>query len=117
MAKHFSALRRSLPNQRMTARLRTNMPLTPLETVEQALAGAEDFDGLAQSIMASARANWFVGTGPSVIAELTAFAARHGVDEVMISPISGSYDGEPMDAATGRAQTLELLAAEAARAD
>src|SRR6187431_123375 len=101
---------RSLPYQRMTARLRTNMPLTPLETVEQAIAGADEFDGLAQSIMASARANWFVGTGASVTAELTAFAARHGVDEVMISPISGSYDDEPMDAATGRAQTLELLA-------
>lgn len=102
---------RSLPNQHMTARLRTNMPLTPLETVEQAVAGAADFDGVAQSIMASARANWFVGTGASVAAELAAFAARHEVGEVMISPISGSYDDEPMDAATGRAQTLELLAA------
>ena len=27
------------------------------------IAGADDFDGLAESIMASARANWFVGTG------------------------------------------------------
>jgi luciferase family oxidoreductase group 1 len=101
---------RSLPNQRMTARLRTNMPLVPLETVEQAVAGADQFDGVAQSIMASARANWFVGTGPSVLAELAAFASKHGVDEVMISPIAGSYDDEPMDAATGRLQTLELLA-------
>lgn len=101
---------RSLPNQRMTARLRTNMPLVPLETVEQAVAGADQFDGMAQSIMASARANWFVGTGSSVLAELAAFAAKHGVDEVMISPIAGSHDDEPMDAATGRLQTLELLA-------
>src|SRR6478609_5632295 len=90
---------RSLPNLRMMARLRTNRPLVALETVEQAIAGADEFDGLAQSVMASARANWFVGTGASVAAELTAFAARHGVDEVMISPISGSYDDEPMDAA------------------
>ena len=61
--------------------------------------------------MAGSRAKWFVGTGESVAAELTAFAARHGVDEVMISPIAGAYDGETTDAAPGRAQTLELLAA------
>ncbi|GAA1957613.1 LLM class flavin-dependent oxidoreductase [Microbacterium deminutum] len=102
---------RSLPNQRMTARLRMSRPLVAMETVEQALAGADEFDGLADSLMASARANWFVGTGDSVAAQLAVFAARHDVDEVMISPIAGAYDGEPMDAAAGRAQTLELLAA------
>ena len=50
-------------NLRMTARLRTNKPLVALETVEQAIAGAGDFDGLGESFMASARAKWFVGTG------------------------------------------------------
>lgn len=103
---------RALPNLRMTARLRTNRPLVPLETVEQSIAGAADFDGLGDSFMASARANWFVGTPEAVAGELRAFAAQHGVDEVMISPIAGSYDEEPMDASPGRAQTLELLAAE-----
>ena len=44
-------------------------------------------------------------------AAVTAFAAAHGVDEVMISPVAAAYDAEPMDAATGRARTLELLAA------
>jgi hypothetical protein len=29
----------------------------------------------------------------------------------MVSPVSGAYDGEAMNAATGRVQTLELLAA------
>jgi hypothetical protein len=29
----------------------------------------------------------------------------------MISPIAGAYDAESTDAATGRVQTLELLAA------
>ncbi|MCH6231526.1 LLM class flavin-dependent oxidoreductase [Microbacterium sp. CFH 31415] len=103
---------RALPNLRMTARLRTNRPLVPLETVEQSIAGAADFDGLGDSFMASARANWFVGTPAAVAGELTAFATAHGVDEVMISPIAGSYDSEPIDASPGRAQTLELLAAE-----
>ena len=102
---------RVLPQLRVMARLRQNKPLLPLETVEQAQAGASDFDALGAQIMAGARAKWFVGTGESVAAELTAFAARHGVDEVMISPIAGAYDGETTEAAPGRAQTLELLAA------
>jgi len=105
---------RALPNLRMTARLRTNRPLIPLETVEQAIAGAADFDGLGDSFMASARANWFVGEPTAVASELRAFAATHGVDEVMISPIAGAYEDEPMDASPGRVQTLELLGAELA---
>lgn len=104
---------RGLPQLRMMARLRTNMPLTPLETIEQ--AQAEPFDGMARSMMEQQRATWFVGTGPSVAAELTAFAARHGVGEIMISPIAGAYDAEPMAEAAGRAQTLELLAASLTR--
>jgi alkanesulfonate monooxygenase SsuD/methylene tetrahydromethanopterin reductase-like flavin-dependent oxidoreductase (luciferase family) len=96
----------------MTARLRTNRPLIPLETVEAAQAGAADFAGLGESFMASARAKWFVGTAEAVASDLRSFAARHGVDEVMISPIAGSYENEPQDAAPGRLQTLELLAAE-----
>lgn len=103
---------RALPNLRMTARLRTNKPLVALETVEESIAGAADFAGLGETFMASARATWFVGTADAVASELRAFAARHGVDEVMISPIAGSYDSEPMDASPGRVRTLELLAAE-----
>ncbi|MBN9169640.1 MAG: MsnO8 family LLM class oxidoreductase, partial [Microbacterium sp.] len=100
---------RALPQLRMMARLRTNRPLVPLETVEQAKA-ATDFDAMADSIMASARAKWLVGTGESVAAEVREFARRWEVDEIMISPVAGSYDAEPMDAAPGRAQTLELVA-------
>ena len=103
---------RALPQLRMMARLRMNLPLTPLETVEQAQAAASATDPAAASIMAAARATWFVGAGPDVAAGLRAFAAQHDVDEVMISPIAGAYDDEPMDAAPGRVQTLELLAAE-----
>ena len=40
-----------------------------------------------------------------------AFADRYGVDEVMLSPVAGAYDAEPNDVPTGRAQTLELIAA------
>ena len=42
---------------------------------------------------------------------MAAFAARHGVDEVMISPVAAAYEGEPLDGSAGRARTLELLVA------
>jgi luciferase family oxidoreductase group 1 len=100
---------RALPQLRMMARLRSNMPLIALETVEY--AQANPFDARAGASMDAARASWFVGTGESVAAELSAFAAKHGVDEVMVSPIAGAYDAEPLDSADGRAQTLELLSA------
>ncbi len=102
---------RAVPQLRMMARLRQNRPLTALESVEQAQAAASDFDALGGQIMAGARAKWFVGTGDSVAAELRAFAEQWGVDEVMISPVAGAYDAEPMDAAPGRVQTLELVTA------
>lgn len=99
---------RALPQLRQFARLRTNKPMRPLETVEEALAA--ESDGLEQSMIAQNRSRWFVGTGSDVRAQLTEFAAKHGVDEVMISPAAGSYASEPLDASHGRIQTLELLA-------
>lgn len=101
---------RALPQLRMMVRLRTNQPLTPLETVERAREGVASADTTARSIMDAARAMWFVGTGEKVASDLHAFAARHGVEEVMISPVAGAYEAEPLDAASGRAQTLELVA-------
>nr|WP_274637024.1 LLM class flavin-dependent oxidoreductase [Microbacterium bovistercoris] len=100
---------RALPQLRSMARLRTNKPMQPLETVEEAQAGA--LDGMAQTIVDAMRAKWLVGTGDEVGAALRAFADRWGVDEVMVSPIAGSYAGEPLDVAPGRVQTLELLTA------
>jgi len=103
---------RSLPQLRMMARLRTGKALTALETVEQARAALiAEGDAQAESIMAAARSRWLVGTGADVRTQVAGFAARYGVDEVMISPVAGAFDGEPMDAATARVQTLELLAA------
>ncbi|MFJ6653454.1 LLM class flavin-dependent oxidoreductase [Microbacterium sp. NPDC091313] len=99
---------RALPQLRMMARLRTNRPLVPLETVEQ--AKADPWDGLSTTIMDAARAKWFVGTGDTVRTELASFAERWGVDEVMISPVAGAYDGEPLETAPGRIRSLELLA-------
>ena len=103
---------RALPQLRMMARLRTGKALVALETVEQARAAlAVEADVQTESVMAAARSRWLVGTGDEVRAQLTEFASRYAVDEVMISPVAGAFDGEPMDDALARVQTLELLAA------
>ncbi|MGN8027488.1 LLM class flavin-dependent oxidoreductase [Microbacterium sp. 22242] len=105
------AAERAIPQLRMMARLRLNRPLTALETVEQARAAlAANPDPQEEQIHAAALANWFVGDGASVRRELEAFAAKHGVDEIMISPLAGSYGAEDPDRTPGRTQTLELLA-------
>jgi len=101
---------RMLPQARMMARLRGGRPLTALETVEEA-AAAEADDRLATPLIDALRRRWFVGTGEQARGALSAFADRYGVDEVMVSPVAGAYEAEPMDVPTGRLQTLELLAA------
>jgi hypothetical protein len=90
-------------------RLRSGRPATPLETVEQARAAEPD--PAVDDLAARMRPRWFVGTGPEVLASLTALAQQHGLDEVMISPIAGSFESEPLDSSPGRIQTLEQLAA------
>lgn len=100
---------RALPQLRMMSRLRLNKPLTALETVEEAASAVSD--AATDEIVTSTRARWFVGTGESVAAEVRDFAARWGVDEVMLSPVAGAYDAEPLDLPGGRVQTLELVAA------
>ncbi|WP_226531212.1 LLM class flavin-dependent oxidoreductase [Microbacterium paraoxydans] len=99
---------RALPQLRMMARLRLNQPLRALETVEEALAA--ETDPQTEEVVQAARSRWFVGTGESVAAEVRAFAERHGVDEVMLSPVAGAYESEPKDSPLGRAQSLDLIA-------
>ncbi len=106
----------ALPQARMMARLRGNRPLGPLETVEEA-AAAEQTDGLAAPIWDGLRTRWFIGTGETVATGLARFAEQHGVDEVMISPVAGAYDADPMDEPTGRRRALQLIADARPQAD
>ena len=101
---------RALPQVRMMARLRSNRPLTALESVEEA-AAAEAVDHLAAPFIDAMLARWFVGTGDEVAASVREFATAHGVDEIMLSPVAGSHDDDAMDAAPARVQTLELVSA------
>ena len=102
------AHRLSLPFQHMMARLRTNAEPTALPTVEQAQTlplplSAADFAALRQP--------WFVGSAEDVAERLVAFAAGHGVDEVMVQPVAGAYAAEPADRTQARERTLTSLAA------
>ncbi|WP_127794543.1 LLM class flavin-dependent oxidoreductase [Agromyces sp. LHK192] len=101
---------RALPHLRSMARLRSNRPMRPLETIEEALAAPRD--SIGEELIAGMRRRWIIGDAAGAAAEVRALAARAGVDEVMISPIAGAHDGEPADAAPGRVQTLALLAGE-----
>jgi luciferase family oxidoreductase group 1 len=100
---------RALPQLRSMARLRSNLPMRPLETVEEAEAAPHD--SIGEELIAAMRRRWIIGDAEESAAELRRLAERHGVDEVMVVPIAGSYEGEAADATPGRVQSLELLAA------
>lgn len=99
---------RALPQLRSMARLRSNLPMRPLETVEEALAAPHD--SIGEELIAAMRRRWIIGDADASATELRRLAERHGVDEIMVVPIAGSYDREPVDGTPGRVQTLELLA-------
>lgn len=99
---------RALPQLRAMARLRTGRSMRALETVEEALADSPD--PVMSSTIETMRERWLIGDPETASAELRALTEAHGVDEVMLVPVAGSRDDEPLDATPGRAATLELLA-------
>ena len=101
---------RALPNLNQMARLRTGKPLGPLERVEEAEAYARD--GAEQRLVEVMRGRWVVGDAAGAAAQIRELATRFGVDEVMISPASGSRLDEPAHRTPARERTLELLAKE-----
>ncbi|WP_395245414.1 LLM class flavin-dependent oxidoreductase [Agromyces sp. MMS24-K17] len=102
------AAERALPQLHSMARLRLNRPMRPLETIDEALAAPAD--SLADDLIERMRTRWIIGDAEQGAAQVRRLAERHGVEEVMVSPIAGSYANEPADATPGRVQTLELLA-------
>ena len=85
--------------------------MSAVETVEQAQRGlAGSGDAEERTLIDGIRSTWFVGDTATVRSDLAAFAAQYGVDEIMISPVAGAYDAEPLDETIGRVRTIELLA-------
>jgi luciferase family oxidoreductase group 1 len=82
--------------------LRTQLSVEAAERVEL----PEEHRRLA----AEMRSRWVVGTPESALAELEQLAETYEVDEVMIHPVTGSYETDPLDRAPSREATIELLA-------
>ncbi len=102
------AARLALPFQHNMGRLRTNLPPIALPTVEE----AEVLDlPLPPADFRAVREAWFIGTADSVAEQLVDFAARYEVDEVMVQPVAGDHDADPLDRTIARERTLEQLAA------
>ncbi|MFD4421346.1 LLM class flavin-dependent oxidoreductase [Agromyces sp. NPDC058484] len=101
---------RALPQLRSMARLRTNRPMRPLETIEEAQDAPAD--SIADELIAGMERRWIIADAAGAASEVRKLAERHGIDEIMVSPIAGSHEFEPTDAAPGREQTLRLLAGE-----
>lgn len=99
---------RALPQLRAMARLALSRPMAPMETVEA--AAAADVDEAMTPLIAGMRQRWIIGTADEAASGLQAMADAHGVDEIMVSPVTAARESEPLDGADGRTRTLELLA-------
>lgn len=88
--------------------LHTGQPLGPQRTVEE--AEAVEVPPEHERILAGMRARWVIDAPDAAARRLEAFAAEHGVDEVMVHPVAGAYAGTAPDRAPGREETLRLLA-------
>lgn len=100
---------RALPQARQFARMQTNQPMRPMETVDEAQSA--ESDPVMDAAVEKVQSRWLIGTPDRVAADVVAFTTTHGVDEIMLSPVAGAYEGEPFDSCVGREQTLTLLSA------
>jgi luciferase family oxidoreductase group 1 len=99
-----------LPNLHMMAKLRTGLPLTALDLVED--AQARTLPPQAEAIVDAGLAKSVVGTPQQAAQQIRALASQFGVDEVMVNPVASARRGTDPWTAPGREHTLELLAKE-----
>jgi luciferase family oxidoreductase group 1 len=99
-----------LPNLHMMAKLRTGLPLTALDLVED--AQARTLPPQAEAIVDAGLAKSVVGTPQQAAQQVRALASQFGVDEVMVNPVASARRGTDPRTAPGREHTLELLAKE-----
>lgn len=102
-----TARRQALPYQQVMARLRAGLPMGPLPTVEQ--AEAEPIGDAAT--LAALSAPWLIGEPMQVAEGIFDLTDRFDVDEVMIHPVGGAFDADPMDATPAREYAVRELAA------
>jgi luciferase family oxidoreductase group 1 len=99
-----------LPNLQMMARLRTGLPLGPLDLVED--AEQQQLTPQALGVVEGALRRAVVGTPTEAADQLRALADEFDVDEVMVNPVASAHRGTEPSTAPARDTTLELLAKE-----
>ncbi|WP_202977029.1 LLM class flavin-dependent oxidoreductase [Ornithinimicrobium flavum] len=103
------ARRLALPFQHMMASLQVPGPMQrrPLMTVEEAEATPLP---LPRPTFEAVTASWLVGTAEEVAAGVRELADRFDVAEVMVQPVAGAYDADPVDRDLHRERTIVELA-------
>lgn len=102
-----AAQRLALPHQHAMAQLRLG-GLRELMTVEQAERAERP---LPEDAWRAITAPWLIGEPHRVAEGVFELADRFGVNEVMIHPVGGAYDADPMDASPAREFAVRELAA------
>lgn len=87
--------------------LRTRGTFGPMATVEQ--AEQTEVPAAHQGLADEMTSRWVVGTAADAAARLRELATTFGVDEVMINPIAGAHEYDPLDRTPGRERTVELV--------
>jgi luciferase family oxidoreductase group 1 len=103
------AYEEALPQLISMARLRTGGTLAPQLTIDEALAPA--LNPSEEELVLEQTRRWLIGTPDDVESRIRSLADRHGADEVMVSPVAGARDADPITASPARERSLELLAA------
>lgn len=103
------ARRLALPQIHHMARLNSGTSLGPMQTVEA--AAHTDLTASQSDLVNDLLDHLFIGEIGAVTERVRAFAARIGVDEVMVGPAAGGSATDPTDRFPARERTLELLAA------
>jgi len=98
----------ALPQLISMARLRTGGTLAAQLTIEE--ARSTDLSPAEQDSVLEQSRRWLIGTPESVAERIRSFTAQYGVDEVMVSPVAGAFEADPIDAVPARVRSLELLA-------
>jgi luciferase family oxidoreductase group 1 len=102
------ARRLALPNVQQMIALRTGAPLHAQRLVEEAEAVEMTPEQRAFGEAMSGR--WIVGSADQARARIDELATTYGVDEVMVHPVAGAFQGTAADDAPARRRTLSLLA-------
>lgn len=102
------AFRYAMPHIQSMIALRTGGPFNAQRTVEQ--AEEIGFPDAHLSMVEQIRGKWIIDDAANAKRRIAEFAAEFEVDEVMIQPVGGAVESDPIDATPSREKTLRLLA-------